>query len=291
MKKISLTLAGIISISLLITAPNIHAETKKISVVSLSPCLTEIIFQLGKGACLVGRSSACDYPEDALKIPVVGAFGKPSIEKIIEIKPDVVVATDLADPAVQKSIEQFGIRFFILPEKSISAYYQTVQKLGDILGCPDQAAAEIARIRDGLQKLTKLNNGLEHRPKVYMEIWHQPYMTVGKKSFINDMIKYAGGANIAGELDKDYFNCSEEWIIKSDPQIIICPGMKKGNIANIAARNGWKNISAVKNKQIYVELNQNLIFRLGPKLLEGIELLHSVIAQSASPAKEKNIEK
>lgn len=247
-------------------------------VISLSPCLTELIFHLGKGTCLVGRTSACDYPPEAKKVEVVGGFGKPSIEKLVSLKPDVVVASALADLALMTSVKSFGIEFHLLPTNSIKDYYRSVETLGRILGCSRKAAAEIVSVRKGLREFAELNSksGFK-RPSVYLEIWDRPYMTVGKKSFINDLIEYAGGRNIASSLDNAYFNCSVEWIIKSDPDVIICPAMKTGREADVEMRKGWRGISAVKHHRVYLDLNDDLIYRLGPRILRGVELLRSLI--------------
>jgi len=249
---------------------------KEIRVVSLSPCLTELIFHLGEGDKLVGRSSACDYPEKAKKVESVGAFGKPSLEKLISVNPTVVVASALADPAVKPSIEELGIKFILLPGKSIEDYYSSVQKLGEILNCREKAEKEIRRFKTQLGKYRK-ESDKSRKPKVYMEIWDRPYMTVGKRSFINDLIKYAGGNNIAAKRNEAYFNCSVEWIISSNPEVIICPAMKTGREADVKKRQGWSNIKAVKNGRIYVDLNDDLIYRLGPRTLEGIKLLNKLI--------------
>ena len=261
-----------------IFANALFADNKKIRLVSLSPCLTELVFYLGEQDKLVGRSSACDYPAEAKKIEIVGSFGKPSLEKLISLKPDVVISSALADPVLKTSIEQFGIKFYLLPGKSFDDYYKALKLLGDILGCEKKADSEIARVKQALANFAKINSALKKkRPKVYLEVWDRPYMTVGNKSFINEMIKYAGGENIADNINKDYFNCSVEWIITSDPDVIICPAMKTGREADVKKRKGWQNIQAVKNNCVYVDLNDDLIYRLGPRVIEGIKLLRKMI--------------
>jgi len=261
------------------------AGERKPRVVSLSPCLTETIFKLGGGDRLVGRTSACDYPAEVKKIDIVGGFGKPSLEKVLSLKPDVVVASALADPAVQTTLERVGVKFLMLPTKSIDDYYATVKKLGDVLGCSSAATKEIERVRAGLAKFAEANKKARERgwkpPRVYLEIWDKPYMTVGKRSFINDLITYAGGKNIAVDRDEDYFNCSQEWIIRTNPEIIICPAMKKGRIADVLGRRGWGGVAAVVDKRIHVDLNESLVYRLGPRILDGVALLRKIIGVDA----------
>jgi iron complex transport system substrate-binding protein len=271
--------AGFVCVALLALSTALHAEGE-IRVVSLSPCLTETIFKLGGGDRLVGRTSACDYPRKVSEIECVGGFGKPSLEKLLSLKPTVVVASALADPAVRTTIERVGVKFVMLSTKSIDDYYATVKTLGDILGRPEAAAKEIERVRKGLAKYAAANRKAIEKgwnpPRVYLEIWDKPFMTVGRRSFINDLITYAGGRNIAADRDEDYFNCSQEWIIRANPEVVICPAMKTGRIADVLGRRGWGGTAAVGNKRVYVDLNDDLIYRLGPRILEGVALLRKL---------------
>ena len=107
----------------------------EIKIVSLSPNLTELIFHLGKGDCIVGRSSACDYPEEVKKIPVAGKFGAPSMEVVARLRPDYVVSSGIKDEGVRKNIEGLGIKVLLLPNETIDEYYLAVSELGKILDC------------------------------------------------------------------------------------------------------------------------------------------------------------
>ncbi len=251
----------------------VYAE-KKVRIVSLTPCLTELVLHLGYEDSMVGRSSACDFPIRVKKIPIAGAFGVPNLEQLVLLKPNIVVSSTLRDKGVIQSIENLGIKFYLMKMESFDDYYKIVNILGEILKCQTKAIEEIKRIKVGL---TKFKNDKKGKKKVYLEIWDRPYMTIGNKSFINDLIFYAGGENIANNLDKEYFNCSVEWIIKSNPDIIICPAMKTNRVADILSRKGWQNISAVKNKRIVTNIDDDLIYRLGPRVLDGINHLKEKI--------------
>jgi iron complex transport system substrate-binding protein len=107
-------------------------------------------------------------------------------------------------------------------------------------------------------------------------------MTIGKKSFLNDFISYAGGKNIGADMDKDYIKCSQEWVILANPEVIICPAMGEGKSGEVIARYGWQNIPAVKNKHVFTHLNQDLIYRLGPRMLDGIAIIRKCIESADS---------
>ena len=114
-------------------------------------------------------------------------------------------------------------------------------------------------------------------PKVLLAIWNKPILTVGNKSFLNDYISFAGGKNIAAGIDNGYVNVSEEWIILSAPDVIIYPSINKSYAKEIADQPEWSNIPAVKNKRIYTDLNKDLIYILGPRILEAIQAIKNCI--------------
>lgn len=252
---------------------------EKLRIVSLSPSLTETVFQLGQENLLVGRSTVCDYPQKAKKIEVAGNFGAPYMEKLAELKPDAVIFSAMKDPSSRKTIEALGIKVLLLPTENIEDYYSAVKKLGELLNCRENAEKEIERIKSGLDmfKEKAATIPLDKQPVVYLEVWNNPLMTAGRKSFLNQYISYAGGRNIAETQEKDYFNCSEEWIVTSNPDVIISPAMGKGREGDFAKRPGWDKIKAVKNNRIYINLNQSLIYRMGPRILESIALIRSCI--------------
>ena len=252
---------------------------KPVRVVSLGPSITEIIYQLGKGDCLVGRSSACDYPAAALKVPVVGNFGGPFVERLAAVKPDYVLVTALKDKGARKTLESLGAKVLMLPVRTLEDYTISVKIIGEALGCPEAAAAEIARFNGAVAgfRAQAEKIPLERRPKVYLEVWHRPLQTCGGKTFINEMIECAGGVNIAAGEQREYFACSEEWILKRNPDIIISPGMGSGKSGQVSGRRGWGEIDAVKHNRIYTGLDQSSIFRLGPRTVDGIAIFKKCI--------------
>jgi len=256
------------------------AGDNPVRVVSLGPSITETIYQLKQDACLVGRSSACDYPSAAAKIPVAGNMGIPFMERLAVLKPDYVLASGLKDMGVKKTIESLGIKVIILPGETLNDYIASVKILGEVLKCPDAAAAEEVRFRQRLAEFRRQQT--EHgwaRRKVYLEVWHRPLQTCGGKTFLNEMIEYAGGINIAAKEPREYFTCSEEWILRQNPEVIIAPGMGSGKGDEIAMRRGWSEVDAVKQNRIYTGLDQSMIFRLGPRTVDGIAILRECIME------------
>jgi iron complex transport system substrate-binding protein len=271
LKKLSAALAAVFCVS----CPGADA----LRVASLSPSVTEMVFQLGKGSSLVGRSSSCDYPAEAAGIQVVGGFGAPSLERLASLRPQLVITTSLKNQAMKEGIERLGAKCVVLPSATLEDYGASIRLLGSLLNCPEEAAKEAERFD---KKLAEYRGKAERtpfakRPKVYLEVWHKPLMSCGGGSFVNEMIEAAGGVNIGRIQRKDFFPCSEEWVLASDPDVIICPSMGSGAAGEVLARKGWGGVSAVKAGRVFTGLKESVIFRIGPRTLDGIELLRTCI--------------
>jgi iron complex transport system substrate-binding protein len=248
-------------------------------VVSMTPNLTEIICELGRGNCLVGRSDACDYPASVQKLPTAGKFGIPNTEQILKLKPDLIITSALKDKTEIKKYKAYGIKIYFLPYDKLEDYFTAVKKLGEILDCRQKASELTATTRKKLRalKIQAEKTPLAQRPKILLALHDSPLMTIGRKSYINDIINYAGGVNIAAKFNRSYFNCSLEWVVMRQPDILILPGQKAQKVNEIMKQPGWRSIKAVTNKQVYYNLDPDLIYRLGPRTISGIEQIKAII--------------
>lgn len=254
-----------------------ETEGKDVRVVSLSPNLTETIFALGMEKCLVGRSNACDYPEAAKTIPVAGRFGIPDIERVIALKPDYIVSSAFQDKAMVSRLAQFGIEVLFLPDGSFADYFRGLKVLGGILNCPARAEklcracqAELEEFKHEAEKTPEAS-----RVKVLFVIWDLPLMTVGGKSFITDMIAFAGGKSISAAYPQDYFNCSLEWVLAHPPDVLVLCKIPERRAEELVERPGWENLEAVKNKRFY-SVDTDLVCRMGPRSFDGIRMLQKI---------------
>jgi iron complex transport system substrate-binding protein len=161
----------------------------------------------------------------------------------------------------------------------LSDYPKALEKLGKILKCESVAAEKIYEFNKRIKQFREENKKIKHHPKIYLEVWNNPYMTVGRQSFINEMITCAGGINIASDIDNGYFNFSLEWLLKSDPDIIICPAMSKDAVKDVEKRDGWQKITAVRNHKVYTGIDNDILYRLGPRTIDGITFLRKIILE------------
>jgi iron complex transport system substrate-binding protein len=255
-------------------------------IVSLAPSLTEMIFAIGAGDQLVGRTTACDWPSAAAKVPVVGAFGRPSLEMLASIHPDLVVDVDLADEEMGKKISALGIHRESITCTSPDDIPAALKKLGELTGHRREADSLALTISNGLASFKKKAESLASKKSVYLEIWDDPFWTGGKGSYTSALIAYAGGKNIGDVVEKEYFEISQEWVIKQNPDVIACMYMaRSSSVADkVMNRPGWSSIAAVINHSVYDKFDNSLFLRPGPRVLEGITLLSRVISPEEQPA-------
>jgi iron complex transport system substrate-binding protein len=244
-------------------------------IISVAPNITEIIFSLGMGNKLVGRTDYCDYPEQVKSIPSVGTIEAPSIEKIVELKPDVVIASTHFNKETVEKLEQLNIKVLLLyGQESFDGVYETIEKVGQVINAQDKAEKIVSTMKAKVQEIVnKVKNA--NKPKVYYVIGYGQYgdYTAGKGTFISQMIEMAGGTNVANDVEG--WKYSIERLVEHNPDILICSkyfDSKKG----IMQTNGYKDLDAVKNGKLF-EIDNNLLDRQGPRLADGLEELARII--------------
>ncbi|MBM3162317.1 MAG: cobalamin-binding protein [Chlorobi bacterium] len=248
-------------------------------IVSLAPSVTEMIFAIGAGKQLAGRTSACDWPMEAARVPVAGAFGRPSLEMIASIHPDIVIDVDLEDERNSAKITAMGMRIEHISCKTPDDIPEALRKLGRLTGRAKKADSLAAVIEQGLSDFRKKNLKRTQKPRVYLEIWDDPCWTGGLDSYTSALIGYAGGHNIGDAVGKEYFEVSEEWVIQQNPDVIACMYMSKRYPAadGVMQRNGWQHIAAVRHKKVFDGFDNSLFLRPGPRVLEGISRMEKLL--------------
>ena len=256
----------------------IKQEPKRI--ISLAPSNTEILFELGLGGRVVGVSSYCDFPAAAKKKEKVGDFMAPNLEKILLLKPDLVVAGGGVQKDLAIKLSAMNIPTLTLYPKNINEMLMDVVIIGKATEKETEALFYIEKLKQRMEKVKSEAAKQVKKPKIYFEIWNQPFTTAGKGSFVDELITMAGGINIFGEVDKTFPEISSEEIIKRNPDIIITAYMdKKGKMKKeVIARPGWSNISAVKEKRVFDDIDSDILLRSGPRLVDGLEALYKKIA-------------
>lgn len=242
-------------------------KNKGYEIVSLSPAMTEMLFSLGAGNKIAGVTTFCNFPEETKNITKVGDFSNPSIERIVALRPDLVIVNLPEQGRIKRELDKLKIKTFVSSPTSLSEIYDELAALGQEIGMQRAADSLISYMKDNLKQTTPVE-----RKKVYIEISPRPLITVGSRAFLNDLIHDAGGINIFADLDKDYPVVTQESVIARNPEIIIVLHPE-----GITGRTGWQNIEAIQRRQLYEGLDPDHFMRPGPRLIYGFRELSEII--------------
>lgn len=243
-------------------------------VVSLAPSLTESIYAAGAGEKLVGVTTYCNHPEAAKSIEKVGDTQTPNIERIVALKPDVVfVSTASQLEAFMATLDQHGIAVYVMDAKSIAEMIDDLRTLGKLLAKED--AAE--RIANGLiERVAKVEGSFSasRKPRVFVQISTEPLFTIGKDSFLTELIHKAGGESVTKDVPSGYPKLSKETASAMSPDVIILSDSEDNREPNAV----FKNSPAVKNRRVY-RINADIISRPGPRLVDALEQIAGLLHQ------------
>jgi iron complex transport system substrate-binding protein len=245
-------------------------------IISLAPSVTEILFAIGAGPQVVGVTTFCNFPPEAEALPEIGGFSARtiSVEAIVDLQPDLVIAGAASQLAVVEALEPLGIPALVLDPANLEAVFANIEQLGTITGHEDEAAATVADIRTRMDAVaaTVATIPAEERPEVFWEVFDEPLMTAGPNTFIGQLIDLAGATNVFADASEDYPQISAEAIVERDPSVIMGPDSHADKLTPelVAARPGWGEITAVKTGQIYL-LDGDMSSRPGPRLADALE--------------------
>lgn len=266
--------------------PPTGPKDRGLRIVSLAPSVTEMLFILEVGPSVVGATDYCDYPPEAKRIERVGGFGKPSVEKLLAMAPDLVVAAGMERSEVLPLLRDSGVQTLDVKIHNIKEMFEALRRIGDAIGKRPRADDAIASMQTELERAVSPQDNARPGPppRVFVELWDDPLTTAGRTSFLDDVIARAGGVNVAHELTEPHLRINPEQVIAWNPDVIVIAHMKRGagTAAQIADRIGWSDMTAVKNGNVFCDIPTDLILRPGPRLVEGVKLLAQRLREAAS---------
>ena len=246
-------------------------------VISLLPSLTESICALGKCSTLVGVDRFSNWPKSIKDLPKLGGMGDINIERIIQLKPDVVLL-EKASPVIVR-LNGLGIKTFSFDIKSISDEQRALQKLDSILGTSESARVW-NQIEQEIKRASKQLPSKEKSIHVYFEVNPAPY-AAGGSSFIGEILSQLNLINIIPESLGPFPKINPEFVVQVKPEIILLTG---STVADIQKRPGWSSIPAVSKNRICVftaEQNDVLV-RPGPRMGEAALIISQCIQEKMS---------
>ena len=254
---------------LLVCSSGVVAAPQTLRIVALAPHIVENLFAIGAGDNIVGTVEYADYPQQATKIERIGGYNGISIEKLLMLKPDMVIAWNRGNQAEDLAqIKRLGIELYLSDPSSIEGVALEILKLGQLTGHIEQSkkvaeafTARLDAIKTTQQNKTTLSG--------FYQLWPEPMMTVSKNTWINQLIETCQVTNVFANSDTDYPQISIENVIVTKPQIIIIPDEKSTQVIPTVNWQQWPEIPAVKYEQ-FISVNADLLHRFTPRMLDGL---------------------
>jgi iron complex transport system substrate-binding protein len=237
-------------------------------VISMAPHATELLFAAGGGARVVGAMNYSDYPEAAKKIPLVGSNSVIDMERVLALKPDLIVVWHTGNTARQiAQLESLGVPVFHSEPRTLGQVADNIERLGQLLGTGPAAKAAAGALRARLE-------GLEARyarrspVTVFYQIWDQPLYTLNDAQIASDAIRICGGRNVFGGLKVVAPEVGIEAVLKADPEAIMAG--KRHDPANPGLKlwEPYRSMTAVKRGNL-LTVDGELLTRPGPRVVDG----------------------
>lgn len=251
-------------------------------VVSLIPAATEILFAVGAGERVVGRTRYGTHPPAAREVPSVGEGVRPSAEAVLARRPDaVVVYAGQGNRGAIRRFEELGIPVLAVVHNTVPDLMRNVERLGRLTGRTSAADSLTRVLRNRLGRVAAIV-GDRDPVSVYYDVWSEPPRTVGAGSYLDSLITLAGGRNVFGDQTGPSPQVSLEAVAERSPQVILFPrGAGSEGRTPPAERSGWGNIGAVRRGAVR-RVDGELLHRLGPRLGEAAAHLAAVLHPSLS---------
>jgi iron complex transport system substrate-binding protein len=242
-------------------------------IVSLAPSITEILYAIGAGDRIAANTSFCTFPPEAANTTKIGDTQRPDVERILALKPDLVLVSTASQlESISERLEALGVPTVVTTAKGVDGVLESIERIGLATGDAESAAALAAKLRQRIEAVKTAVAG-RPAPKVFAIVGNEPLFTTGKGTFLDDLIRLAGGASITADETTEWPQYSAEAVIARAPDVMVVPSVTHGFAAqdsgvppSIAAT------PAVRNNRI-IRIDGDLLMRPGPRLVDGLEQL------------------
>ena len=254
----------------------IKIQKRPLRIVSLSPGNTELLFAIGAGDNVVAGTESDDFPAEAKKLPHIGGFAASDLEKILVLKPDLVVSGGSLNTKLNQALETAKVQTLILEPHSLSKATSSIRLLGHATGHDIQASKVIDDMNARIESVRKRTATVPDRPTVLILYDVNPIYTSPAESFIHDLINVAGGRDVVQKSLPGNIISSEQ-VVLAKPDVIICGKYLEDKVK---AMPGWKSIPAVKNNRFFHSSDESVLVRPTPRLAQGVEELANYLHPS-----------
>jgi iron complex transport system substrate-binding protein len=245
-------------------------------VVSLAPSSTEIVYAVGAGPLVVGVDRYSDWPPEARALPRVGADVDPSLERIVSLRPDLVLtATSANAQATVEALERAGVPVFVSRADRLDEIYRDVEAIGDAVGRRAAARELAGRLRARVDAVRTAAAG-RARVRALVVVWSQPLVVAGPRSHVGDLIAAAGGENTVDDSQQPFPTYSVERILERSPEVVVV-GTHADATPPLAPLERLATLPAVRDHRLFT-VDGDLLYRPGPRVADGAEALARLFA-------------
>lgn len=233
---------------------NVRVPDHPRRVICLAPGVTDTVFALGGGDDVVAITDFTKYPSAALKKPSVGTPMHPSLETILSLHPDLVIGMQTGRPLeANTQIEKLGIPVFLIQPHGLEGVLHSIASTGDAIDRKPQAAALVAALQARIDAVRARTHTLP-RTSVFMPIWYDPIITIGRHAFITEIIEAAGGRSITDDMPTEWPQMSLEALIARAPEALLLERGGRTTFESLKDRPGWGSLPAIQaHKVFYVD--------------------------------------
>ncbi len=251
-------------------------------IISLAPSHTETLFALDLEERIVGVTDYANYPQEAQEKASVGSIREPNVERIVELKPDLVLAAAVTPKTVVEKLTQLDITVVGLAPNTVTEIIEDISLIGKLTGQVEEGrklTVNLQKRKKEVGETVEENVTSEEQPEVFYEVWKQPLRTAGSGTFIDNLIQLAGGVNIAHDAQQQWPQYSFEQLLADNPDVYLStPHSWKSEVTveTIKQRENFQQLKAIEEERIYI-LSQDIVNRAGPRIIDALEKIAAAL--------------
>lgn len=250
-------------------------------IVSLVPGVTEMLFAIGAEEKLIGVTDFCDFPAAARRKPRVGSMLAPSLETVVALQPDLVVATDSGNSdATRVQLERLRLPVYLVSPRGVADVFRTMEQLGTLTGQGARAAEAVAGLQRRVRAVVE-RVAARPRPRVLYVVWPEPLIVPGRGAAVSELIELAGGASVTADAAEGYPRWSVEAAVAGAPELIVLA--RHGAGTGPVSRDKWERFAglpAIRTGRIH-NVDGDLFHRFGPRVVDALEILARLVHPEA----------
>ncbi|WP_233267492.1 cobalamin-binding protein [Paraglaciecola sp. L3A3] len=256
-----------------------NQQKQQLKIIALAPHIVESLYEIGAGEQIIGTSSHADYPEAAKDILRVGNYASLQLEKILQLKPDIILAWQTGNPMSDLArLEKYDFKIVYSKPLKLEDVASEMIMLGELTGRQEKAKQMATKY---LNKLNQLTQEYADTPPVivFNELWSRPLRTVAGQSWPQQQIDLCGGKNPFADVPEDYPAIGLEQVLVSEPQVILQPSQHGEESPDRIKWQQWPHLPAAKNDFIFL-LDADKVHRMTSRMLEEVEVMCQKIHQA-----------